>query len=43
MKIPKKILKLLDKREKIAIDLMCVETEIDNWLIAHGANLTDYD
>lgn len=43
MKIPKKILKLLDKREKIAIDLIRVETEIDNWLIAHGANLTDYD
>lgn len=20
-----------------------METEIDNWLIAHGANLTDYD
>ena len=43
MKIPKKIEKLLDKREKLATELMSVNTELDNWLESKGADLTDED
>lgn len=43
MKIPKRILKLLDKRERLAMDLINVEAELDKWLIAHNADLTDCD
>lgn len=43
MKIPKKIIKLLDRREKLAINLTFTISEIDRWLISHGADLNDND
>lgn len=43
MKIPKKIIKLLDKREKLAMNLISTTTEIDRWLVNHGADLNDCD
>ena len=43
MKIPKKILKLLDKREKLAMELISATAEMDRWLIDKGADLTDDD
>ena len=41
MEIPKKIQKLLDRRERLAIDLMSVTNELDTWLEKNGADLTD--
>ena len=43
MKIPKKILKLLDRRYKLATKLASVENELDTWLEKHGANLSDFE
>lgn len=43
MKIPKKIIKLLDRREKLAMNLMFTTSEIDRWLVSHGADLNDND
>lgn len=43
MKIPKKIIKLLDRREKLAMNLISTTTEIDKWLVNHGVNLNDSD
>lgn len=43
MKIPKKIIKLLDRREKIEMNLISITAEIDRWLVNHGADLNDYD
>lgn len=43
MKIPKKIEKILDRREKISIELMHLNTELDNWLESKGGDLTDSD
>ncbi len=43
MKIPKKIEKILDKRAKLALELMAVNSELDNWLESKGANLMDAD
>lgn len=43
MKIPKKIEKILDRREKISIELMHLNTELDNWLESKGGDLTDPD
>lgn len=43
MEIPKKIQRLLDRRERLAMDLMCVTSELDSWLIKNGADLTDSD
>lgn len=43
MEIPKKIEKLLDRRERLALDLISVTNELDSWLIKHGADLTDSD
>lgn len=43
MEIPKKVQKLLDKREKLALDLMEVTNKVDSWLEANGADLTDSD
>lgn len=40
MKIPKKIDKLLD-RAKLALELMCVNHELDSWLESKGGDLTD--
>lgn len=34
MKIPKRIQKILDRREKIAFDLIHLERELDDWLEA---------
>ena len=41
MNIPKKIEKLLDKREKLAMELLSVNKELDDWLENKGADLTD--
>lgn len=43
MKIPKEIIKILDKREKLAMNLISATSEIDKWLINHGADLNDND
>lgn len=43
MEIPKKIQKLLDRRARLALDLLSVTNEVDSWLIKNGANLTDPD
>lgn len=43
MKIPKKIIKLLDKREKLAMNLIFTTSEIDRWLVSNGADLNDND
>lgn len=43
MKIPKKIQKLLERRERLALDLMEVTSKIDSWLELNGADLTDSD
>lgn len=43
MEIPKKIQKLLDRREKLALDLMAVTSKVDSWLETNGADLTDSD
>lgn len=43
MKIPKKIKKLIDQREKTAIELLSLNSELDNWLESKGADLTDAD
>lgn len=43
MEIPNKIQKLLDKRMKLAIDLMDVTNRLDSWLEQNGADLTDSD
>lgn len=41
MEIPKRIQKLLDRRERLAMDLLSVEKEVDSWLEKNGADLTD--
>ena len=41
MEIPKRIEKLLDRREKLALELMEVTSEVDSWLETNGADLTD--
>jgi len=41
MEIPKKIQKLLDRRERLAMDLMNVTSELDSWLEKKGADFTD--
>ena len=43
MDIPKKIQKLLDRREKLAMNLIRTCCELDTWLQANGADLTNYD
>lgn len=43
MKIPKRIQKILDKREKIAFDLIHLERELDDWLESKGVDLGDPD
>lgn len=43
MLIPKKIEKMLAKREKLAIELMTIERELDDWLEKKGADLNDPD
>ena len=41
MKVPKKIEKILDRRAKIAMELMYLNTELDKWLESKGTDLTD--
>ena len=43
MDIPKKIQRLIDKRELLAMDLLSVCNELDAWLQNNGADLTDSD
>lgn len=43
MEIPQKVQKLLDRRERLALELMEVATKVDSWLEANGADLTDCD
>ena len=43
MEIPNKIHKLLDKREKLANDLITACCELDEWLEKNGADLTNPD
>jgi hypothetical protein len=43
MKIPKYVEKLIDRRTKLAEDLMCVSSELDEWLDKNNINAgTDY-
>lgn len=41
MKIPKKIQNLLDRRERLAYQLMSACIELDKWLEKNGADLGD--
>lgn len=43
MEIPKRVQKLLDRREQLAMNLVSVINELDSWLEANGADLTDSD
>lgn len=43
MKIPQKVQRLLNRRERLAMDLMDVTCKLDNWLEEKGADLTDPD
>lgn len=43
MEIPKKIEKLLDRRQRLAEDLITIECELDAWLEGKGADLLDID
>ena len=43
MKIPQKIQTLLDRRERLAYQLMETCSELDTWLEENGANLQDAD
>ena len=40
MKIPQKIQKLLDRRERLAMELMAACATLDSWLEENGADLT---
>lgn len=41
MKIPKKIQKIIEKREKLALELMDVTNKLDSWIEKNGGDLTD--
>ena len=43
MIIPKKIQKLLERRERLALELMEVTSKVDSWLESNWADLTDSD
>ena len=43
MKSPQKIQTLLDRRERLAYQLMETCSELDTWLEENGANLQDSD
>lgn len=43
MEIPKKIQKLLERRNRLAMDLLAVGCELDTWLEKNGADFTDPD
>lgn len=41
MKIPKYIDKLIERRMKLAFELMDVSTQLDNWLEKNGFDLSE--
>lgn len=41
MEIPKKIQKLLDRRYRLAMDLISACNQLDSWLEKNGAELSD--
>lgn len=43
MKIPQKIEKLLEKREKLAYQLLAAESELTDWLSEKGADFGNPD
>ena len=43
MKIPKKIQTLLNRRERLALQLNNICRQLDAWLEKNGADLTDAD
>lgn len=43
MEIPKKIQKIIDRRERLAMELIYVCATLDAWLEKNGADLTDPD
>ncbi len=43
MEIPKKIQKLIDRRERLAMELIDACAQLDSWLEKNGADLTDSD
>lgn len=43
MKIPQKIEKLLERRERLAYQLMDACSKLDAWLEENGANFADED
>lgn len=43
MKIPKKVQRLIDRREKLAKNLIDVCNELDTWLEKNGADFYDSD
>lgn len=43
MEIPNKIQKLINKRERLAMDLIDACARLDSWLEKNGADLTDPD
>ena len=43
MKIPKKVQRLIDRREKLAKNLIDVCNELDTWLEKNGADFNDSD
>lgn len=43
MKIPKKIQKLIERRERLGLELMDITSRLDSWLEKNGADLTDSD
>lgn len=43
MNIPKRIEKLLDKRQQLAENLIAINCEIDTWLENKGVDLNDPD
>lgn len=43
MKNPKRVQNLLDRREKLAMNLMSVSSELDTWLEKNGADFMDSD
>lgn len=43
MNIPKRIEKLLDKRQQLAENLITINCEIDTWLENKGVDLNDPD
>lgn len=43
MRIPKNVYRLLEKRERLAMDLIDACHAVDTWLEEQGADLTDPD